>query len=235
MFLTAQVDSTWQSSISTRLEVGLVPINKAKYTVKTAELSIKKMSLTLVPSISQKSIHNLGGFQFGTSVYKNFDWGYIDGTVQYSNSNIFPTLTIKGNAHLNLFQGFSATVGVSNYQYANGNNRSVISVGSTYYLGSWMSSYTLDRTDRFSHKIIARKYLTTANDYIQLGFYYGSFESVNILGTSNEVVSSTIQIGFNKTIWNDFQLQCSLSSVGTNSLDNPSRFTNYLIGIKKVF
>lgn len=235
LILSAQVDSSWQSTVTFRYENGLVPDNAAKYTVKTAEVSIKKMSLTLVPRVSQKSIHSLNGVQFGTAAYKEFKWGYIDGTMLYSNSTIFPTLTLKGNGHLNLLKGLSATLGLQNYQYVNGNKRSVISLGPTYYLGSWLGSYMINRNgnNNYSHKLITRRFLASANDYIQLGVYYGSFEETNLLGAPNDVVSNTFQFALHKTIWKKIQLQISFSSVGTNSYDNTSRFTNFMLGIKK--
>ena len=235
VILSAQADSSWQSTVTLSYESGLVPQNEAKYTVKTAEASIKKMSLTLVPRVSQKSIHSLKGVQFGAAAYKEFKWGYIDGTMLYSNSTIYPTLTLKGNGHLNLLKGLSATLGIHNYQYASGNKRSVISLGPTYYLGSWMGTYMIDRNgnSNYSHKLITRRYLAAASDYIQLGLYYGSFEDTNLLGAPNDVISNTFQFAFHKTIWKQIQLQLSFSSVGTNSDDNTSRFTNFMFGIKK--
>lgn len=235
--LSSQVDSSWQSTVTVSYENGLIPQNRSKYSVKTVEASFKKRALTLVPRVSQKSIHGIKGVQFGTAAYKEFKWGYVDGTMLYSNSTIFPTLTLKGNGHLNLLKGLSATLGIHHYLYASGNKRSVISLGPTYYLGSWMGSYMIDRNgnNNYSHKLITRRYLATASDYIQLGLYYGSFEDTNLLGSPNDVISSTFQFAFHKTIWKQIQLQLSFSSVGTNSDDNASRFTNFMFGIKKTF
>jgi YaiO family outer membrane protein len=235
--LLAQIDSSWQSNVTLRYENGLVLENAAKYTVKTAEMSIKKLSATFVPRVAKKSIHNLTGVQFGTAVYKEVDWGYIDGTMLYSGSTIYPTVTLIGNGNLNIFKGLSVTTGIQFYQYSDRNKRSVISLGSTYYWEAWMGTYMIYRNDNntYSQKVVTRRYLASDRDYIQLGIYYGYFEASNMLGSSDELSSNTFQFAFHKTIWKAIQIQISFSSVGTNSNDYTSRSTNIMMGIKKTF
>ncbi len=233
--LLAQIDSSWQSNITLRYENGIVPENAAKYTVKTAEMTLKKLSSTFVPRVAQKSIHKMTGVQFGTAAYKELDWGYIDGTILYSGSTIYPTLTLMGNGHLNIVKGLSVTSGVQFYQYSDKNKRSIISLGSTYYWGAWMGTYMIYRNDNntYSQKIVTRRYLVSESDYMQLGIYYGYFEASNLLGSIDMFSSNTFQFAFHKTILKAIQIQISFSSVGTDSNDYTSRSANIMLGIKK--
>ena len=234
LVLQSQVDSTWQSSLKIQWDAGLIPSNRAKYEVLSLEFAFKKQSYTLLPKVAQKTIHNIKGMQLGTAFYKESKWGYMDATVVYSNSNIFPTWSILGEGHVNLTKGLSMMTGVKNHQYKNGDRRSVLSLGPTYYLNSWMGSYVVNISNNTAHRLVTRRYLS-ALDYIQVGFYYGSFEDLNTNGVPTEVESNTIQIALNKTIWKKIQLQCSFSSVGTSSDNKNSRFINLMLALKKIF
>lgn len=230
-----QVDTLWTGGIGVGHSAGSVSSTGVPFKVNSAEIQLRKSAQTFVGTFNQKSIHGMKGYQLGMAYYRKWKWGYAHLGASYSNSLIYPSLSLTSTVYVNIQKGYEINLGLNTIRYALGNNLNVLNLGTTFYYGSVMASYQFRKpiSGFANHRLAIRRYLNTPKEYIEISLARG-LDIEGILPNQNEPFSiSAIQFSFLKQIFDKTSIRISFGvTTAANNTEN-RHLINYGLGLKR--
>ncbi len=233
---SSQIDSTWMISLNLNYANESIPQNGSQFKETTFAAICKDSSNTIVPSISRKSLFNSIGLQYGLSYYKSWAKGYGHVATFFSDSDIYPKWVWQANAYYSIISSVELNLGAKRIDFSRNSGEWITQFGLTSYYGSYYANAQLDRVQNGStaKRIIARKYLRSDLDYIQLGYYSGIIDESNLLTLSNVITTNSYQIAMYKQLYQSLHGHISISRLEAEVEGQKSTYTSFSIGLTVV-
>lgn len=233
----AQEDTTYAFSLSMTYSSGKVIENEVDISEVRVDGSVSKSNLAVVAFISQKSLFERRGLQYGADVYAKFKWGYMRGGLSFSKFEFFPSGSLLADAHVKLLKGLTCKAGLQFLAYQNGSHRINITFGPTFYYRSLMGLYNaqLPSSGSLSHKFIFRKYIGDSKDFLQAGYYQGVVNDVSRVVFLNDVNIQTFSIFVQRTVFERTQVIASCQLVKASDQEINKQTMGFSVGLKRKF
>lgn len=165
----AQVDSTWDASITLyhTSDAEIVRLSQLAYT--TGEVQLSRGAHTIVPSIERKSNGDLTGLQFGVGYYKKMTKGYWHTDIKCSSAIFYPSLSVAFDIYKSVSQDVEVSIGHRYLTYQSNQKLHLTKLRTNFYKGKWMLGYraTVQDLDKVYHSLSTRLLIRESDFYIE--------------------------------------------------------------------